>query len=258
MSETLGTKLDWQSIEHPSIPDLEADELHLWWLPLSLSTQQQDEALQLLSDIQRDRYLRRRAGDAQEAYLAGRYYLLHLLAAYTETTPDAVQLSYSSMNKPFLSNKEVSHKEHDLQFNFTDTQHQAQRHGLFAFCRQREVGVDIESYARKNNFTAIAADRFTTAEQEFVARDGNVDPRRFLAIWTRKEAFGKATGKGINFKMNEQDLSNGNAQALNFFDPQNRAWRLQQVALGDELISAVVHAGHSPLRIRAFNQINKL
>ncbi|GHA03443.1 hypothetical protein GCM10008090_10660 [Arenicella chitinivorans] len=253
MTELLGTNLTWQSIVHPSVPNLEADELHLWWLPLSLSEQQQGDALTLLSDIQRDRYLRRRAGDAQEAYLAGRYYLLNLLAAYTTTTPNAVQLSYSSMNKPSLS-----HKEHDLHFNFTDTQHQSQRHGLFAFCRRREVGVDIESYARKNNFAAIAADRFTNAEQQFVTRNGDVDARRFLAIWTRKEAFGKATGKGINFKMNEQDLSNGDAQALNFFDPQNRAWRLQQFALGDDLISAVVHAGHTPLRIRAFNQIRDL
>ena len=253
MTEPLGTRLEWQSIAHPSVPGLEIDELHLWWLPLSLSEQQQGDALKLLSDIQRDRYLRRRAGDAQAAYLAGRYYLLHLLAAYTQTSPSAVQLSYSSMNKPYLS-----HKEHDLHFNFTDTQHQAQRHGLFAFCRRREVGVDIESYARKNNFSAIAADRFTIAEQQFVARNGDVDARRFLAIWTRKEAFGKATGKGINFKMNEQDLSNGDAQALNFFDPQNRAWRLQQVALGEDLISAVVHAGHTPLRIRAFNQIRNL
>ncbi|RBP48898.1 4'-phosphopantetheinyl transferase family protein [Arenicella xantha] len=250
MTESIGFTPAWQTASLVSMPTLDLGELHVWWLPLELTEAQQTAAKTLLSDIQRDRYLRRQGADAQHAYLAGRYYLLTLLGAYTGIEAHAVQLSYTRLNKPYLSNR-----HNDLHFNFTDTRDIKRRHGVFAFSRQHAVGIDIENTNRRNNFQAIAQSRFTAPELEYVNSNGSFCVRRFLAIWTRKEAFGKATGKGINFKMNEQDLCSGDHPELLFFGPDDRAWRQYQLALSDTLIASVVHETHEPLAIKAFNAL---
>jgi len=253
MKEHYGLRPNWQQPKGKKHPDLSNNSIHLWWLPLQLNDKQEYIALSLLSDIQRDKYHRRRTIPLQKTYLAGRYYLLNLLSKYTKQDADKILLSYSSLNKPYLSND-----EHDIQFNFTDTNFHNQSHGLFVFCKKRPVGVDIESLNRKANFSAISTQRFTPAEQEYVNnRHGNIDQKRCLSIWTRKEAYGKAVGKGINYKMNQVDLVENDAYDINL-NIEHQDWRLIQLQLNDELISCVVHQGHQSLDILTFNSANHL
>lgn len=248
MIEKLGITPHWQTMAISDAGGLEDDQLHIWWLPLRLNHSQKLVAKGLLNSTQHDKYTRRATSELQEAYLAGRYYLLHLLAAYAHCKPDEVNLSYSRLNKPSLS-----HQERSIEFNFTDTTVDGVEHGLFAFTKRHQVGVDLEARARRSNFAAITAKRFTPNEIEFVtnAETKEVDPERFLAIWTRKEAFGKATGMGINFKMNQRDLASDKPE-LNFVDQDNQAWRLLQLELGDTLLASVVHAEHQPLSLKAY------
>lgn len=262
MKEQYGAKLDWQEVHKEQHPALGDTELHLWWLPLTLNVSQQKTALSLLSDIQRDRYHRRKTSERKLSYLAGRYYLLNLLGAYTKTPANEILLSYSRLNKPSLSDK-----SYNIEFNFTDTtigkkpnnkESEANSFGLFAICKQHAVGVDIESLERSANFPAISADRFSKAEQNFVTdENGEVNAQRCLAIWTRKEAFGKAIGKGINFKMNALDLCSPNSFELDF-NSHDDDWHLMQIQLSDNMISCVTHQGHQALEIKAFNSANHL
>jgi len=231
-----------------SFPDLDHDELHIWWLPLELDNAQSVKALSLLSDIQRDKYHRRLTPELRYRYLAGRYYLLNLLGAYTKTAPEEVLLSYNRLNKPSLSDESFG-----LEFNFSDTD----GYGAFAFSKSRQVGIDIESLDREANFKAIADRRFTKQELEFVYQDGQLDTQRCLSIWTRKEAFGKATGVGINFQMNEQNLfvAGDCSHEYQFRDSDGTNWRCLQLAFGDQFISSVVHEQHQELSIKAFNSV---
>ncbi len=259
MKEQLGFSVNWQPESLAKHPILHNNELHLWRLPLRLNSNQQATAIELLSDIQRDKYYRRQSEDLKQAYLAGRYYLLNLLGKYTKTLPNEVLLSYSELNKPYLSNKEHdSNKQYNLQFNFTDTCIDGDFYGVFAFCKQRQVGVDIEWLGRDANFAAIAASRYCQQEQEYVAdNDNTANGGRCLAIWTRKEAFGKALGKGINFKMNALNLASPGEFELNFSSHEEN-WRLEQIQLTEDTISCVAYQGHQPLNIRAFKSANHL
>ena len=245
----------WQKLEHETHPALAETEIHLWCLPLKLSSIQQEKALTLLSDIQKDRYSRRKTTELKQSYLAGRYYLLNLLSHYTATPANEILLSYSRLNKPSLLDRKSN-----IEFNFTDTSTlhsqdptKKSSYGLFAFCKKHSIGVDVESLDRKANFAAISADRFSKEEQQYVADEsGGVSPQRCLAIWTRKEAFGKAIGKGINFKMNALNLNSPNNFKLNFTS-HNDEWRLIQLQLSDSLISCVAHQSHKNLDVVAFN-----
>lgn len=252
MSLNIGIRPNWQSGSINAVPALRQNELHIWWLPLSINTEQTHEAQQLLNDIQRDKLARRKNQQLKSAYLAGRYYLFKLLAGYMKVPANEILLNYSRLNKPFISDSAAN-----LHFNFTDTIVKQQSHGVFAFSHNDEVGVDIEARSRRSNFELIAERRFTENEKAFVTENGEVNPDKFLAVWTRKEAFGKATGRGINFQMNEQDLASDDKTELDFFDLEQRAWRLLQLELGDDLIACVVHAGHQPLSLKTFNFSNE-
>jgi 4'-phosphopantetheinyl transferase len=249
MIEKLGQNLNWNDVSLHSFPSLTPDELHLWWLPLHLAPPQLKPALHLLSDIQRDKYHRRATAQLKQNYLAGRYYLLNLLAAYTKQAPDEVLLSYSRLNKPSLSDSSLS-----LEFNFTDTN----GYGVFAFSRGRQVGVDMESRARKINFKAIADRRFTEQELEFVYQNGELNTQRCLAIWTRKEAYGKATGLGINFKMNQRNLysAEGDVHQHTFLDGDGKPWRCLQFQLDEQMIASVVHHQHQELVVKSFKSLH--
>ena len=99
----------------------------------------------------------------------------------------------------------------------------------------------------------IANKRFTEQERNFVYKDGKIDNQRCLAIWTRKEAFGKAAGVGINFQMNQRNLYDKQCRGEDFkFVDNGNAWTCLQLALGDTFISSVVYEGHKKLNVRAF------
>ena len=269
MIEQIGVSFDWQSVNAKTFPSLSDNELHLWWLPLTLNQQESERALTLLSDIQRDKYHRRMTPELKQSYLAGRYYLLTLLGLYTNCDPEDVELSYSRLNKPYLS-----HKETHLQFNFTDTVYENDYFGLFGFTRAGAVGVDIESRYRDMDLTKLIARRFTASERDYIIEnDGHINQARGLSVWTRKEAYGKATGQGINFKMNQQNLVDSlniadplktvdplEAQkaptgGFNFIDKNSEKWRCLPMHLDDHFVATCVYAGDKPLRVSAFNSL---
>jgi phosphopantetheine--protein transferase-like protein len=263
--------LDWKYKSLDNLPALPSGAVHLVYLPLCvngqsvLSDSQRLTAVELLSDIQWDRFERRPVGAGKETYLAGRYYLLNLLAHYSDKPVDSIRLSYNRLNKPFLQPNLTG-----LEFNFTDTSFTEQDRvvsvGLFAFSLNAHVGVDIEAAHRQANTEKIAARRFTALELDFYNSQNHETTskaERFLQIWTRKEAFGKACGVGINFKMNTLNLM-GQPQQLNApadhysFEHRQQAWCLQQFYAPRSEIACITHTGADPLRISAFELENEL
>ncbi|HET8799906.1 MAG TPA: 4'-phosphopantetheinyl transferase superfamily protein [Marinobacter sp.] len=70
-------------------------------------------------------------------------------------------------------------------------------HGLSA-CATRAgspVGVDLEPCTRHPQWQKVARRWFSPVEQEWLFRED--DPNTFLKVWTLKEAWLKATGRGI-------------------------------------------------------------
>lgn len=223
------------------MPRLQAGDLHLWWIHLKLDNEQTQFALSLLNSSQQNKYQRRADPILKERYLAGRYYLYKLLAHYSQINEQEISLSYNRFNKPFLNNN-----LHQIQFNYTDTN----GYGLFAFSKNVELGVDVEFIGRTGNFAPIVKKRFTNNEANHVIQpSGDINQKRFLDYWTRKEAYGKALGVGVNFKMNMVDLhSDSNIKQLS-----NPDLTVIQLDLPDNHTGCVVHEGHAPLHITSLS-----
>src|SRR5439155_15428011 len=79
-------------------------------------------------------------------------------------------------------------------------------HGLVACAvtRGADVGLDVERIDRGVDARAIAARYFTEAEATFIESGPDGDPQlRFAEVWTLKEAFVKAVGRGLSHPLHE-------------------------------------------------------
>lgn len=69
---------------------------------------------------------------------------------------------------------------------------------VFARCESGRIGVDVERLARNTDY-ALAERYFARPEVDFVMGQSSEEDRRlaFLKLWTLKESFVKAVGKGL-------------------------------------------------------------
>jgi 4'-phosphopantetheinyl transferase len=79
---------------------------------------------------------------------------------------------------------------------------------MFAFAGGREIGVDLECVRSFSDLSGLAESCFTTAENAALAAIPEDERlRAFFAGWTRKEAFLKATGKGLSLPLQAFSVS---------------------------------------------------
>jgi 4'-phosphopantetheinyl transferase len=116
----------------------------------------------------------------------------------------------------------------------------------------RELGFDLENLAR--NIDLKVADRyFTPQEVAWLAALPEAERRRgFLRLWTLKEAFIKATGKGLT-----QDLASfwfAPSPPQIHFTPQlgedAADWRFEQRILDGAFVAALGMRHHGPIAVR--------
>lgn len=130
-------------------------------------------------------------------FIVARGVLRHVLAPYLETDPRQVALGYAAHGKPFLA-------EHpDMHFNLSHAGDVL----LVGVARGRRIGIDVE---RRIPETVVDAIRETvSSEPERVQLDHlNRAERgeRFSQLWTRKEAYIKADGRGMGLDLKLIDV----------------------------------------------------
>lgn len=218
-------------------------EVHCWILPLAIDESLHAQTVELLNARQRDHYSRRKDGLSKHRYLAGRYILYRLLAHYLNRPIEQIQLNYSRLGKPSVIGEPI-------QFNFSDTYASASQpkstvpgYIALAFSQQRVLGIDIENTNRRINGARIADDKFTKQELEYCTINGELDKAKFLEIWTRKEAYGKANAVGINFAMNGINLVQGNEPSFSIKEQDRSIHAHSFAAPASHIVSVIELAG---------------
>jgi len=144
-------------------------------------------------------------------YVAARGMLRQLLSARLGTHPRAVEFSYGAHGKPCLAPGSAAG---DLRFNVSHTGDFA----LFAFSRGREVGVDVEAVLPMRDADAVARHYFSRSEfRAYRALEPGAREAGFFTCWTRKEAYLKALGGGLQSALSEFDVPPG--WSLRSFSP---------------------------------------
>lgn len=124
-------------------------------------------------------------------FIVGRGVLRTILGRYLGVEPDKVQFRYSPRGKPYLAERFDSY---GLRFNLAHSHELA----LYAFTRDREIGVDLEYVRPMPDAVEIATRFFSTRENAvFRVLPKSQELEAFYNCWTRKEAYLKATGDGL-------------------------------------------------------------
>jgi len=110
-----------------------------------------------------------------------------ILASVTHVSPLALRFERTALGKPFLPQTPVH-------FNVSHSKDIA----LIAICPDLMLGVDIEHVHRRKAFLKLAQRFFAPAEFKAICQlPQPLQLTAFHSTWTRKEAFVKATAKGI-------------------------------------------------------------
>jgi 4'-phosphopantetheinyl transferase len=129
-------------------------------------------------------------------YLAGRGILRSLLACYVDVEPESLRFSYGPFGKPFLAGGSLAFPMH---FNVAHAGGRA----VFAFSRDQEIGIDLEYAQPDFDFERVANASFPPAElAELHSYAAAQRLPEFFRIWTRLEAFAKASGRGLSLLEN--------------------------------------------------------
>jgi 4'-phosphopantetheinyl transferase len=232
----------------PGKPRLEDDEVHVW--RISLSSIEPRRGWETLSDEERRRAARHRFAVHRNRFVAGRAALRAVLSVYLGVPPSEVPLVAGVGEKPRLAG------DRDLAFNLAHSEDVA----LVAVTRGRAVGVDVERMRRGVPYERLARRFFAPVEAEALRRvPTRLRPAAFFACWTRKEAWLKASGHGLErglpsalprFAVSVEPRPTALAVTLPDRPEEGGRWSLVDVRVGSGYAGALAVEG--PLRARFY------
>ncbi|MDE0569411.1 MAG: 4'-phosphopantetheinyl transferase superfamily protein [Verrucomicrobiales bacterium] len=114
--------------------------------------------------------------------------LRNTLSKWSKKAPKKISIAYGENKKPHLK------ENPEIQFNISHTEGFA---GI-AFCKEYEVGIDVENTTRATDIDQVAEKVFTKREQRNISVKNDLTKKKiFFRHWTAKEAFLKNTGLGL-------------------------------------------------------------
>jgi 4'-phosphopantetheinyl transferase len=181
---------EWIRVENT--PPLRADEVHLWRARLDFPGDAEGFIQECLSDEERNRAERFIFPVHRQRFILAHALTRMILAGYLGTKPSALQFGVTEQGKPFLSPKTAL----DVRFNLS---HSGDLFTL-AVTAQREIGVDIEIQKGELPWREIASGFYAPVELAWLdglEKEPAAQSAGFYRIWTFKEAYLKAVGKGL-------------------------------------------------------------
>ena len=169
---------------------LPPSQVHLWCCRTDLGEMEAAERRLVLSGQECARADRFRVADAGIAFVAARSWLRRVLAAYTLVPASCLRFEVTSFGKPFLAD---AGNRAPIAFNLSHSGELA----IVAVTAGPAVGVDIERIRPVP--PDVAAGCLTPGEAAALAALApELREEAFIRCWTRKEAYLKAIGAGLN------------------------------------------------------------
>ncbi len=156
----------------------------VWFATLASIQDRQERYYALLDNEELARADRFRFPKDRNRYILGHGLLRETLGRYLGRAAKDLILLRGEFGKPFLEGNPVH-------FNLSDT-----KDAVLLALSHHAIGADIETMNRHTDHERVANHYFTAPEVASIAEaaDGK---RRFLELWTRKEAVLKACGVGL-------------------------------------------------------------
>jgi 4'-phosphopantetheinyl transferase len=227
----------WPLVDHA--PPLGRDDVHVWQASLEGDEQLEQRFTALLAPDEHRRAARFHFQRDRRRYTFGRGWLRVLLAEYLRIPARAIPLSATPLGKPHLAET----RSGDLSFNLAHSDDMV----VVAFSCRREIGVDIERERHDVAWRELA-ERYFAPEEVLAlsALTGDVQREAFYRCWTRKEAYLKALGLGMQVPLDGFAVTLTGPPALIHTahdSAQRDRWTLSDLAPADGFAGALAVEG---------------
>lgn len=177
-----------------------AGMVDVWATGLNSSYEELEHFRNVLSPGERDRAARFHFEEHRTRYIAGHGRLRHLLGRYLSRPAAAIEFEPGKNGKPRLAGEIVAS---GLEFNLSHSNEMA----LIAIAAQ-PVGIDLEHVRPLSDANELVQRFFSKGEAAaYSVMPEDQKPLGFFRLWTRKEAWLKATGEGITNLLDEVEVS---------------------------------------------------
>ena len=169
-------------------------EIHLWAADTKDFPLQQLESHSLawLSAAELAKFNRFKVQQSRHEFLLGQALLRTVLSEYMPGKPQDWKFSLQQNGKPTLAQAE---EHRSVGFNLSHSDGRV----ILAVGRSEQIGVDLEKVREQRRISKIAERHFSPAEvEQFQKLSGAAQLNRFYELWTLKESYIKATGKGLS------------------------------------------------------------
>lgn len=226
------------------------NSIHVWYLSTDRTSEPRLAAwTRTLSDDERQRSAEFRFEKDRRAYVAAHGLVRAALSRYLRQPPEQLRFHKGPYGRPEISGAAACS---GLRFSLTHTD------GLVAcaVARSTDIGVDVEATTRPAPFEVMAR-CFAPAERSALAAlPAEQQPERFYVHWTLKEAFLKATGRGLSDPMDRVAFTvrAGNApraDALPEHAGSRDAWQFGSWCVEDRFrVALAVRCGDAERRVK--------
>ena len=230
------SSMEWEQI---------GNEIHVWHAVLDREEKVFGRLESTLSPEEKARADRFHFVNDKNRFVVARGLLRELLGKYLKQAPAGLEFSYGRHGKPFLSGGNASS---GLCFNLSHSS------GLvvYAVARERNLGIDVEHIRPEAASEDIAKRYFSVRE---VSDLGTLPPEArvegFFHCWTRKEAYLKATGMGLQIPLDSFAVSLLPGESAQFLGGVEPRWHLAAYHPAEDYVAAVVYDG-APSSIQYF------
>ena len=177
--------------------ELGPSDIHLWKYPIGdpPDARHLAHAKSLLNDAEKRRSAAFHVEKHRAVYTLTHAMLRVVLSEYAPVRPEEWQFLAGPWGKPEITAPVL---DTPLWFNLSHTDG-------FAVCvvgRISQLGVDVENMNRKTSHDEIAQRYFAAAEYDYLRKlPPHLQREAFFRIWTLKEAYIKAEGKGLSIPL---------------------------------------------------------
>jgi 4'-phosphopantetheinyl transferase len=219
------------------------DEIHVWQADMARSDEERARWEATLSPDEKERADRFHFMKDRNRFVVARGLLRELLGRYLRQAPASLEFSYGEYGKPSLSGENASS---GLCFNLSHSSDLA----VYAIAGERNLGIDVE-HIRPEAAGDRIAERFFSAREVNDLRTLPAEARveGFFHCWTRKEAYLKATGMGLQIALGSFAVSLSPGQPTQFLSGVAPRWHLAAYRPAEGYVAALVYDG-SPSAIR--------
>jgi len=217
---------------------LPANEVHIWRAALDVDGAELKALAAVLSTDEQARASRFHFEKHRQHFVAARGVLRNVLARYLNQAPGQFEFCYGPSGKPALTGDWGGER---IRFNLSHSGNLA----LYAMACNREVGIDLENIRPGIAWAELANRFFSPGEVlSLAALPQQLQIEAFFNCWTRKEAYIKALGQGLQVPLDSFEVSLDPREPAALLRGTDGRWSIRALQPASDYAAAVAADGH--------------